>query len=308
MARLVLTALRGGALGALAGGAMACAALLGAEFDDARLREDPTDAAGSFADGALGATPAFEAGGTPDSEPLAGEITPRSLDGLALWLTADRGALADAPEGGDPALAGRVGTWLDRSPATHHATQPHGRYRPSTVEAGGRRLVQFGGPEGSWLDATWSDTSEGDALTVVTVVAGDARALFALQDEAGTFGVVLGAGDDPRRPPALLARTEGAPDVSVRLGPSTGLRVVSARLGPGEDGVETRENGAVVEQGTLAAPLATSGGSLSVGRARGAAAAFATSQLGELVVVGRALRDDELEPLERYLRRVWGIR
>ncbi|WP_394850793.1 hypothetical protein LZC95_25465 [Pendulispora brunnea] len=271
-----------------------CAQILGAEFDGATL-----DA---------GAPPSSDASPAGDAGSDAQAVDPRSLEGLALWLSADVGvsALADAE--------GTITLWEDRSGKGHSATPIEPSRRPrlvrdATVPA---PVVVFDRVQKTCLSVAWTAIGAPRGLTLFVVSRGNATNVVRF----GPGGIVAfpwdsnadnAHGDAPLL--GLLVTTATGARETPRLGSSgAAWEVLSARLVARDvGGIRTYRNGQLAEQASLLDSDLPAADALTLGCAPGMDE-FASAMVGELLVYTASLSESNRRLIEEYLRAKWQIR
>lgn len=272
----------------------ACAPLIGAEFDDAVLREDDDAGAGILAPDDAGRT-------APDASSAR---QPDALAGLSLWLRADDGVETSSVGSVEPGVV----RWRDRSPKAHDARQPESLFGPRVVRRArsGLPAIELDGTS-RFLELPWPDGLAREA-TLLIALRGSAAATISFRDEEGTAGLAFGTapGDDA---PALLAY-EGEQSALARTGaPTTAWSVLSVRArAKATAGVQLWHDGIASEATSWISDRLPAVSTLCIGRLRGSGDTpdtFADALIGEIVVFSRALPDAELREMGRYLANRW---
>ncbi|WP_394840078.1 hypothetical protein LVJ94_24630 [Pendulispora rubella] len=269
-----------------------CAQILGAEFDGATLD---------------GGAPPVDASPVVDTGTDAQPVDPRSLDGLALWLSADVGVsdLADAE--------GAITLWEDRSGKGHSAAALEPSRRPRVLRDGvvPAPVIVFDRAQRTCLSVTWSAAGVSPGLTLFVVSRGDATNVVRF-GPSGTVAFPWNAnashaqGDAPAL--SLLVATASGARETPRLGSSgAAWEVLSARLVAGDvGGLRTYRNGQLAEQASLLDAGLPAMDALTLGCAPGMDE-FASAMVGEILVYTASLSDANRRLVEEYLRGKWHI-
>lgn len=273
---------------------LACAPLIGADFDDAVLRETEDSGPPILAPDEAGTT----------ARDAASARAPDALASLTLWLRADDGVDTSAAGSAEP----RVVRWRDRSRKANDARQPEALFGPRLMARarGALPAIELDGVS-RFLEIAWPQTLGGEA-TVLVALRGSAAAVLAFRDGEGSQGMGFGrTGDDEA--PALVAY-DGERTAVARTGaPTDRWTVVAVRArAKATGGLQLWHDGVASEATTWSGPDLPRVDTLAVGRLRGRGDGpdlFATALVGEIVIFSRALPDDELDEMQRYLAGRW---
>ncbi|WP_394828291.1 hypothetical protein [Pendulispora albinea] len=291
--------------GFVAAGAIGCADILGARFDDATP-------AGPDAGGATDAPSGPEAGGGD-----ASNVDPRKVEHLELWLAADFGVSETGPDaGGHPdaqiAPANGVALWEDRSGRTHTAFATDPTKRPLLLrDAAPLPVLAFDRARQTCLANTWTGAGVPPGLTFFVVSRGNATNVLRF----GPLGTIAFPWDSNYGRPAaepllhLLVATGPSARETPQLGGDTNTwELLSARLVPREvGGLRTYRHGVLAEQRSWTGAELPSLDALTIGCA-GLLDEFATALVGEVLVYTAALPDSDRQRIEGYLRAKWQMR
>ena len=263
--------------------------------------------AGGTSGGGGTAGTAGSAGGTTDSGPPDSNpgdarfdvpVTPQiPLSGLILWLRADLGISRDQD---------LVTEWKDQSGAGNHATQPAQALRPRLVGAAinGGPSVDFDGMDDLMLlPAGFEDFTDGISIFVVTLQhsTDQCSALVHLSKGTEIDDITLGQFDGFT---LYEVKDEYFAGEAFPTGSAQLLAVIH-----GTDGAfVVRRNGRPSSAGTAALPAEGQRTQNFVGDDLYPACGTYPGQISEILLYERAVVNDELFAIERYLRDRSGIR
>lgn len=234
-------------------------------------------------------------------------IDPSTLLGLALWLDAAKGVVADE--------AGRISRWEDASGQGHHLTQDEASLRPELRPnaLGGRPVVRFSGTQHVANGLKGTLALPGDGLTVLAILRQREEVFAASLFKYGPDNNVHGAGiglmgfnawvDSPKE-------YGGTIDGGVRLNGQGFQRIVlQADYKSGK--TELYRNGIPLSRTERAGGLKVDPkgllqlGGNRVGRTNNAGSS--NSDLAEMVIFSRALTDPERDGVDRFMQSKWGL-
>jgi hypothetical protein len=252
--------------------------------------------------GASGSGGGTSDSGPPDSNP--GDVRtdlpvtpPVPVDGLILWLKADAGITRDVDS---------VTEWADQSSAGNHATQPALSLRPRLVASGiadGPSVDFDGTNDFLMLPNGFGDFTAGVSIFVVTLQHSSDRcsALIQLSNGSEIDDVTLGQfmGLTLYEVADEYFSGEAFPVGSAQL-----LAVVHAP----DRAFVIRRNGRPSTNGTASLPIAIERKQNVVGNSLYDDCGTYAGQISEVLLYSRAVSNDELFAIERYLRDRSGIR
>jgi hypothetical protein len=242
--------------------------------------------------------------------PLATEFDPRRIAGLLAWYDAsDLSTLAQNSDGTTAASAQSdpVGYLRDKGPNGHNMTQSDNNLRPllQLNEQGGKSTLLFDGSNDRLINTT--DFLNGREVSVVYV----AKRLADTNVSAVISAGRLGAAAPEVAFESTLRNTFLTPNNRVRVLPAAAGSIVrrngAASLDTGSSPT-TYMIAAASLVGTINAGTAGSGVLLGGARESGGSISFFFSGLiGEVAIYSGRLSLVQLQSLERYLSKKWGI-
>jgi hypothetical protein len=211
-------------------------------------------------------------------------------EGLSLWLRADRGVTSSG---------GVVSKWEDASGAGNHATQTANNVRPTLVtEAfGGRPAIAFDEDDFLRLPAGFSDFSQG-------------LSVFALLsfDESTSCTAAFHLGNGPEIDDIEVGHLNGTYlyEVANEYPQGSALEfkepTLLAVIHRPTTSVEMRLNQNLDAAPTVSLPATVERTDNRVGRSLYSSCTSMKGKLAELILYDRAVNDEELVEIERYLQ------
>ena len=273
---------------------LGCASLIGANFDDASVRE------GDAADEEPLGLPDVHV--SPDANDAGPPFDPSSLPNLSFWIDATYGV--DLADGG-PAVA----VWHDRSGKGRDAVPAGGGTQAPTLVAAslnGKPVVHFTALHPDLLRSSWTGP-DGPDLTLFLVARGYPQSALRFQTNAGAFPFVIF--------PLDLGAESFRLDVGTTYPDYTDLQTLfdggATVLGAtwrGDGIATTYRDGVIVEQ-KIVNPALPSGQTLYIGGIMPltSSASYCDGDVAEAIVYASALDDAARRAVEKYLFEKWAI-
>jgi hypothetical protein len=221
---------------------------------------------------------------------------PSVRDGLALWLSAERGVTESN---------GAVSEWADQSGKRRHATQTVADQRPKRVSvSGSRSMIEFDGSDDTLsLADGFDDFEAGASFFAVVEVLGmpTCSSLLhlsnGLEEEDVDFGIrgyslAYEVSDSYFNGPEAYDLTQRIIAEIIHRTTTDGL-------------AELRVDGEYLHADTVVTPMVTTRYDNFIGRSLYEACSPLHARIGEILLYDRALADSERVEVEGYLRSRW---
>lgn len=293
----------------------ACAQLIGAGFDDAKLADDAgfvsVDGApleGDSSNGGDGSVVQDNDGGLG--------FDAQSPGSLLFWVSADRGVGdggALSASGSDASLVPR---WSDLSGNGHDLVQPVALQQPTWVEdaaPNGLPAMHFDRSRFTCFGSTWLGSPGNTGSTVFIVAKGEPSSMVRFQGSGPGYFIFpwnSHSSDVDASPSYFFLVTTGVQSGQIRAGDDDLDRwtLKVARLEVGKlGGMQTFRNGELLESTTLEGDAMPVSDGFQVGCAPGQTSELAQGDVAEIMVYGSALSNPERQAVEGYLKAKWGL-